>query len=664
MIEFTYRPDWRWLSLGVVVLLLLVFWSYRTARGGRANGKRVLLLPGLRLLAVAAIVVCLLDPQRVETIRHQEKARIAILLDASRSMGLKDLPAGRLQTARSWLQEKLVPAVPAGLVASSYAFSDSLAPLADLDTASPTGGVTSITDALEALLATPREDRLVGVILCSDGIENGGKNPESIARRYHRKGVPICTATFGTTNEVRDIALENLQVKREVPNEAPTRIGVTLRSTGYAGRTVSLLIRRENEIVARTQVKLAGGSQRAELDFVPHERGFQFYEASVPVQPGEWRPGNNRRLFGLEVTDPTIHVLYMEGTPQQGGISKPEWEYLQDALESDPNIKVKVLNEDIFPGSSSERSALTGERIFPVNHPTRGFPRTLSELLTYDVVINSDIRKEFFTQEQLQNTVRLVEEYGGGFVMIGGWSAFGSGGYQHTVIDRITPVAMEQFTDYTKTTFHLRVSREALRHPVMAIGLTQEETEQIWTAKFPDLHGCNRVDRAKPGAIVLGEDPTPDGVRSSNVILAVQELGKGRTMAFTSDTTRGWGSDFETLWGEPMNPSQPPSEQNCDARYYRRFWLNAIRWLAAGRLNRTNNPVTLELARSYCLPGETVAATVRLSGTHARDINATEVSLVASNANRSTFTAKARYDEASLTSLLRERKSLICRPAP
>ena len=61
-------------------------------------------------------------------------------------------------------------------------------------------------------------------------------------------------------------------------------------------------------------------------------------------------------------------------------------------------------------------------------------------MLTYDVVINSDIYKEAFTPEQLDLTVALVEEHGGGFVMVGGTTAFGAGHYDETVIDKLMPV--------------------------------------------------------------------------------------------------------------------------------------------------------------------------------------------------------------------------------
>ena len=71
----------------------------------------------------------------------------------------------------------------------------------------------------------------------------------------------------------------------------------------------------------------------------------------------------------------------------------------------------------------------------------------MAGLLEYDVVIHSDIKKESFSPEQLQNIAKLVEQHGGGFVMIGGNSAFGKGGYHQTVLDRIIPVAMEQASD-------------------------------------------------------------------------------------------------------------------------------------------------------------------------------------------------------------------------
>jgi uncharacterized membrane protein len=269
----------------------------------------------------------------------------------------------------------------------------------------------------------------------------------------------------------------------------------------------------------------------------------------------------------------------------------------------------------------------------------------MAELLRYDVIIHSDIKKEYFSDAQLNNMVQFVDKFGGGFCMVGGFCAYGSGGYQHTVIDRIIPVAMEELVDYTgMTPMRMIVPPAALSHPLIDLGATPEDTRRIWTEKFPQLLGYNRVDRAKPGAVVLGVDPSKNNRYGPMVMLAAQELGKGRTMAFTSDTTGGWGTYFETLWGEKINALGPLSEQNCDSRYYRRFWVNAIRWLAAGRLQSTNNPVSLELAKGYCQPNESVAATVKLAGVDAAEIAQSAVTLNLTDEKGVNQSIPARYD--------------------
>jgi uncharacterized membrane protein len=652
MIRFTYMPELKWLIVSGALSAAAVVLSYTWAKG-RANRWLRLGLAGLRWLVITGLVLCLLDPEWFEAIKHQQKSRIAVLLDTSRSMGIKDIPQGRLPAAQRWLQNQFASVAPADVGIDYYTFNQSLAPLNSVDSATASGDATGLADALQGLLAVPRDEPLAGVVVCSDGIENVTRDPESVARLYHRKGIPIHTLTVGTTNDVQDIILENVQVKRAVPNQAPTKIGISIRAAGYRGLAVPVQILHANRVVASQELKLKDGPQTVELDFTPRERGFQVYEVIIPVQNGEWLATNNRRMFGLEVLDPTIRVIYMEGTPQQPGSPIPEWKYLKDALESDANIKVKTLYRRFGANgqflNTVDADPETGEHIYPVEHPTKGFPRTMAELLTYDVVIHSDIRTDSFSGEQLRNMARLVEEFGGGFVMIGGNSAFGKGGYHRTILDQIIPVAMQQENDSHARSISLRVPVGALAHPVMAIGSTRQETEQIWTEKFPTLYGCNLVDRAKPGAVVLGVDGAARNQYGPRLLLAVQNIGKGRSMAFTSDTTRSWGRDFETIWGEPINPALPLAEGNCDSRYYRQFWVNAVRWLAAGRIGKTNNPVVLELAESYCSTGEKVAASVKINGNDHVPLSTAKVALCLSTTGQTNVIIQAAYDRVTQT---------------
>jgi hypothetical protein len=122
-------------------------------------------------------------------------------------------------------------------------------------------------------------------------------------------------------------------------------------------------------------------------------------------------------------------------------------------------------------------------------------------------------------------------------------------------------------------------------------------------------------------------------------------------MAFTSDTTRNWGKDFETTWGEHKRANTPSGtalvERNCDSRYYRQFWVNAVRWLASGRMGRTNDPVTLELAQSYCRPDESVTARVKVRDSELKEIASAEVALFLSEGAKTNPPIRAVYDPAA-----------------
>jgi len=654
VIEWDNHFTWWGIAAVAALLLILLWWSYSTSVGRPGVLPKAVLVT-LRWAALLLGIACLLNPQRVERIEHPHKSALAVLLDTSRSMALQDADGSRLASAKQWLQQKVLPLAPSHANILPFAFDRALRPLsgsgpASFSATSPTGEVTALADAIENLLAVADNQPLSGILLCSDGIETERQDWLNAARLCRRKGIPIHTATFGSTNEMRDVVVENVQIKRATVPRAPTKAIVTLNSFGFQGTPQPVEVRLGAQVLARKTVVLTGQRQRIELEFKPDTRGFQIFNVYVPPQPGEWLVINNRRPFGLEVTDFTIQVLYMEGTPTQPEAPQPEWRYLKAALESDPQIKVTVLYRTRFRSgrfvSAIETDPATGENVYAVEHPVHGYPKTMAELARYDVIIHSDIPKETFTAEQLINTAKLVEELGGGFVMIGGKSAFGIGGYHLTVLDRFIPVAMEGQNDVINRPFKMQVPPTVLNHPLIALGATREETMAIWGAKFPYLYGLNRVARAKPGAVVLGVNPSIDG-NEPLVVMAVQEVGKGRTMAFTSDITRSWGKDYETLWGEPVQGQTMYSEENCDKRYYRNFWINAVRWLAANKLGNTNDAVALELAQTTARPGEAVPLTVRVLDKSRKPTGSAKVSIAVFRGGTNVMDIPAQFDSTA-----------------
>jgi hypothetical protein len=213
------------------------------------------------------------------------------------------------------------------------------------------------------------------------------------------------------------------------------------------------------------------------------------------------------------------------------------------------------------------------------------------------------------------------------------------------MIDNLIPVAMEQEADLAQNSFVPRVLDASWSHPIMRIGDTEAENRAIWTTKFPRLQGYNRVDRAKPGATVLLEHPYDRTPYGPAAILATQEVGRGRTMALTTDTTFLWGEWFETIWGEKINPNLPLTEDNCDSRYFKQFWLNSVRWLSAHKLDPEQNLVGIQLAQVYCSPKLDIPVRVRAATAGGHQSGDAEVVLHLSDANKEVQTVRAIYSE-------------------
>jgi uncharacterized membrane protein len=266
-----------------------------------------------------------------------------------------------------------------------------------------------------------------------------------------------------------------------------------------------------------------------------------------------------------------------------------EFQYLVQALEEDKDIAVKPLLRDDF-------AAARKAGVATVRDPAAGFPRKRRDLWNYDVIICSDVDIEYFTREQVGDTVDFVERHGGGYCMVGGYTAFGAGGYDESPIDKMLPVDMQGRQDgYTENEpFRWQVTEDGWRHPIMQVAKDPAANRDIW-AKMPMLRGFNHVLRAKPAATTLAAHPTRRTLYGPNVLLAAQPYGRGRTLAMVTDTTAGWGADFEDQWGE-----------GGDNRHFRRFWQNAVRWLAAYRLRVPRSLVLLATDRNVYEPGERV----------------------------------------------------------
>ncbi|MFJ6739844.1 glutamine amidotransferase [Streptomyces sp. NPDC091279] len=210
------------------------------------------------------------------------------------------------------------------------------------------------------------------------------------------------------------------------------------------------------------------------------------------------------------------------------------------------------------------RDALTASGIevvyLPAHEVPEHFPQSLEELSAYDVVLLSDIGANslllhpdtWLNGRPRPNRLKVLAEWtraGGGLAMAGGYLSFqgfeAKAFYHRTAVDDVLPSVIAAHDDRVETPEGAVPDVVDAGHPILA-GIPDQ---------WPALLGYNRFG-AKPDAQVIAR---VDG----DPLLAVREVGQGRTLA--------WASDIAPHWCP---------QEFLDWKGYQPLFTQACRWLA------------------------------------------------------------------------------------
>ncbi len=106
--------------------------------------------------------------------------------------------------------------------------------------------------------------------------------------------------------------------------------------------------------------------------------------------------------------------------------------------------------------------------------------------------------------EQLDWTVELVSKRDGGFAMIGGFTSFGSGGWDPDILGRYHPGRANWPCPLELNgPFRVVIPPKAALHPIWKIVDDPARNRDV-LAQLPVFYGTNLTDRLKPAATALG----------------------------------------------------------------------------------------------------------------------------------------------------------------
>jgi uncharacterized membrane protein len=271
-------------------------------------------------------------------------------------------------------------------------------------------------------------------------------------------------------------------------------------------------------------------------------------------------------------------------------VGRPSWDerFLRELLKRNPNVD---LISFFILRSTTDMQKAPQEELALIPFPVAELFTT--ELDTFDVVIFQNFTYRPYNMARFLPRIRDYVQQGGSFMMIGGTEAFEDGWYAGTPIASILPVRLGGAPAWDGAEFRPRLTAEGRRHPVTRIGESGEPPDLVFQ-RLPPLEGVNPTLGLAEGSRALLVHPSLPG---NPPVLAIREVGRGRTMAITTDSVWYWR--FLALAEEGAG------------REFDRLFNNSLRWLIRDpELAR----VRLRSDRAVYGPQDPVNAEVRVLG--------------------------------------------------
>jgi uncharacterized membrane protein len=552
--------------------------SYATTRAGTRRVDR-LVLAALRTAAFLVVLFCLCRPSLVLATVVPQQSFLGVLLDDSESMRIADTgePRSAFVNRAFGRDAPLLRALAERYKLRLFRFSESADRLEAASQLGFEGHQTSLARALETAGQELSSVPLAGLVLVTDGADNGEASLDALLPRFRARSVPVYTVGVGRERFARDVEVTRVDMPSSVLKGTSVTAEVRVAQRGLGGTKVQLQVEDSGRVLQSQEIRLPpdGESAAARVHLTASEAGPRTMRFRVATQPGEAIAENNQQDVPIEVADRREKILYFEGEPRF------ELKFIRRAVADDKNLQVVCLQR------TSQNKFLRLD-VDDADELAAGFPRTREELFRYRGLVLGSVEASFFTADQLRMIADFVGQRGGGLLALGGRHSFAEGGYAPTPVAEVLPVLLEERRD-AKQAFFAEMKVEptpfGMTHGVTQLAASEETSAERWK-KLPPLSTLNPVRRTKPGAVslLMGRGT---GLPGPQVVLASQRYGAGKSLAFTTDDS--W------LW--QMHADLPLEDMTHET-----LWRQLLRWLVSD----VPGPVTASVSPERITPGGTV----------------------------------------------------------
>lgn len=580
-------------AAAVVVLVVLMY-----ARLDKVSRTDRIILGVVRAICLLILLGCLLRPTIVLSSAVSQRNVLAVVLDDSRSMRLHDAgDSTRLAAMQHAFADSsdLMQRLGKRFALRVFRFAADAAPASNAATLNGAGARTDLAAALDITREDLSGMPLAGMVVVTDGADNGGGDLGSSLLSLRARHVPVYTVGVGQERFARDVAVERVTAPATVLAGSTVLIDAAIGVRGARGEHTTVTVEANDRIMASEDITLpnAGDIARVRLRVPPLAGGT--YRLTVKVKPiaGETVTENNEYHSVLEVRPGPVRILYLEGEP------RPEFAFLRRGVADDSALQVVGLLR-----SADRKFLRLGVR--DSAELIGGFPVKREELFKFRAIVLGSIESSFFSGDQLRMLAEFVSQRGGTLLALGGRSSFSEGGYANTPVAEVLPVTLERAgrdTNAPAVTLRLEPTSDGLTHAALQLRNSDAANQARWDS-LPPLTSVNQLGPLRAGATVLltGRDTSSRGNKAAVPVLAFQRYGRGT----------GAVLDVQDTWLWRMHASMP-----ADDATHSTLWRQMLRWAVEG----VPDQIEIAAVPARVGPGEPVTLRAHVADSAFMDVN-------------------------------------------
>ncbi len=355
-------------SFSYTVLIIIILASFfislyfyrKTIPNINTTSKILLLI--LRFLTISVIFLAIgeLTLEHIKILVNE--SRTAILVDNSKSVDMyKENVVSALEKIFNNLKSKNVNYDVFVFNNKIYEFHPD-----SLDDLKFNGYSTDISQALNKILKEKEVKNYQNIILVTDGIYNLGEKPTYTVEKL---GIPIFSIGVGDPSPKNDISVDNIISNDLIYAQNQATIRVNIKSSGFEGKTTSISLFEDNNLLEKKLITLGSDFQEIEFTYTPETEGERKLNVKITPLEKEFTVKNNSASKYVKVLSNKIRVLTIAGKPSS------DLSFINQAIKTNTDFRLETLIErspnEFYPLFSKISFIDSADVIFLIGFPTQ-----------------------------------------------------------------------------------------------------------------------------------------------------------------------------------------------------------------------------------------------------------------------------------------------------